>query len=109
MHAACGFYNSGLKLLHVSLLMVLVVSSGWKCPDTLWVETIFQASYPDDFDTVWKHIGTKGCYWIHEPEPNHYTTEYPGHTKMYEAVTQYCGFPAIEAGKLGLAPWQTKR
>jgi carbamoyltransferase len=35
-----------------------------------------------------------------------YLTEYPGHTKMYEAVTQYCGFPAIEAGKLmGLAPY----
>ena len=35
-----------------------------------------------------------------------YLTEYPGLTKMYEAVTQYCGFPAIEAGKLmGLAPY----
>ena len=35
-----------------------------------------------------------------------YLTEYPGQTKMYEAVTEYCGFPAIEAGKLmGLAPY----
>ena len=76
-------------------------------PDTLYeFETIFQASYPDDFDTVWKHIGTKAAIGFHQPEPNHFVTEYPGHTKMYEAVTQYCGFPAIEAGKLmGLAPY----
>ena len=38
-----------------------------------------------------------------------YVTEYPGHTKMYEAVTQYCGFPAIEAGKLMYCLHMVKR
>ena len=43
---------------------------------------------------------------MQEADDNIFITEYPGHTKMYEAVTQYCGFPAIEAGKLmGLAPY----
>ena len=108
MHAACGFYNSGFE----TAACVIADGAGSflrmeAVPDTLYeFETIFQASYPDDFDTVWKHIGTKAAIGFHEPEPNHYVTEYPGHTKMYEAVTQYCGFPAIEAGKLmGLAPY----
>ena len=76
-------------------------------PDTLYeFETIFHAEYPEEFESVWKHIGTKAAIGFHEPEPNTFITEYPGHTKMYEAVTQYCGFPAIEAGKLmGLAPY----
>ncbi len=26
-------------------------------------------------------------------------TEYPGIVKMYEAVTMYCGFSSIDAGK----------
>ena len=108
MHAACGFYNSGFE----TAACVIADGAGSflrmdAVPDTLYeFETIFQASYPDDFDTVWKHIGTKAAIGFHQPEPNHFVTEYPGHTKMYEAVTQYCGFPAIEAGKLmGLAPY----
>ena len=27
-------------------------------------ETIFDASYPGEFDTVFKHIGTKASYWL---------------------------------------------
>ena len=108
MHAACGFYNSGFE----SAACVIADGAGsflnmQEVPDTLYeFETIFHAEYPEEFESVWKHIGTKASIGFHEPEPNTFITEYPGHTKMYEAVTQYCGFPAIEAGKLmGLAPY----
>ena len=108
MHAACGFYNSGFE----TAACVIADGAGSflqseQVPDTMYeFETIFKASYQNDFDTVFKHIGTKSAIGFHEVENNVYITEYPGHTKMYEAVTQYCGFPAIEAGKLmGLAPY----
>jgi len=108
MHAACGFYNSGFE----SAACVIADGAGsflqmQEVPDTLYeFETIFHAEYPEEFEQVWKHVGTKAAIGFHEPEPNTFITEYPGHTKMYEAVTQYCGFPAIEAGKLmGLAPY----
>ena len=108
MHAACGFYNSGFE----SAACVIADGAGsflqvGEIQDTCYeFETIFQASYPGDFDTVFKHVGTKQAIGMTEADENIFITEYPGHTKMYEAVTQYCGFPAIEAGKLmGLAPY----
>lgn len=108
MHAACGFYNSGFE----TAACVIADGAGsflqiGDIQDTCYeFETIFNASYPGDFDTVYKHVGTKQSIGMSEPEDNIFVTEYPGHTKMYEAVTQYCGFPAIEAGKLmGLAPY----
>lgn len=108
MHAACGFYNSGFE----SAACVIADGAGsflqvGEIQETCYeFETIFKASYPGDFDTVFKHVGTKQAIGMSEPEDNIFVTEYPGHTKMYEAVTQYCGFPAIEAGKLmGLAPY----
>ena len=108
MHAACGFYNSGFE----TAACVIADGAGSflqfdGLQDTAYeFETIFKASYPKNFETVWKHLGTKSAIGLQQPEENFYVTEYPGHTKMYEAVTQYCGFPAIEAGKLmGLAPY----
>ena len=108
MHAACGFYNSGFE----SAACVIADGAGsflqiGEIQETCYeFETIFKAGYPGDFDTVFKHVGTKQAIGMQEPEENIFVTEYPGHTKMYEAVTQYCGFPAIEAGKLmGLAPY----
>jgi len=108
MHAACGFYNSGFE----SAACVIADGAGsflqvGEIQDTCYeFETIFKASYPGDFDTVFKHVGTKQAIGMQEADENIFITEYPGHTKMYEAVTQYCGFPAIEAGKLmGLAPY----
>ena len=108
MHAACGFYNSGFE----TAACVIADGAGsflqiGEIQDTCYeFETIFKAGYPGDFDTVFKHVGTKQAIGMQEPEENIFVTEYPGHTKMYEAVTQYCGFPAIEAGKaMGLAPY----
>lgn len=108
MHAACGFYNSGFETAAV------VIADGAGSflqfdglQETAYeFETIFKAGYPHNFETVYKHIGTKQAVGINEIGENVFLTENPGHTKMYEAVTQYCGFPAIEAGKtMGLAPY----
>jgi len=108
LHAACGFYNSGFK----SAACVIADGAGSflnvdNLNDVAYeFETIFKVSYPNNFETVYKHVGTKESIGLNEVEPNVFLTEYPGLTKMYEAVTQYCGFPAIEAGKLmGLAPY----
>ena len=108
MHAACGFYNSGFE----TAACVIADGAGSfiqfdGLQDIAYeFETIFKASYPKNFETVWKHLGTKSSIGLQQPEENFYVTEYPGLTKMYEAVTQYCGFPAIEAVKLmGLAPY----
>ena len=108
MHAACGFYNSGFE----TAACVIADGAGSflnmdGVNDTFYeFETIFKASYPQIFEIVYKHLGTKAAIGCHETQPGVFATEYPGHTKMYEAVTEYCGFPAIEAGKLmGLAPY----
>jgi len=108
LHAACGFYNSGFESAACliadgagSFLSVEGIND--VCYE---FETIFKVSYPSEFETVYKHVGTKEAIGCNETQENMYLTEYPGLTKMYEAVTQYCGFPAIEAGKLmGLAPY----
>ena len=108
MHAACGYYNSGFETAACviadgagSFLKVKEISDF-----SYEFETIFKVSKFNEFETVYKHIGTKESIGFNELEPNVYLTEYPGLTKMYEAVTQYCGFRPIEAGKLmGLAPY----
>lgn len=108
LHASCGFYNSGFE----SAACVIADGAGSYlsiegitevCYE---FETIFQVSKPSEFKTIYKHVGTKEAIGLNEPDPNMYITEYPGLTKMYEAVTEYCGWNSIEAGKtMGLAPY----
>lgn len=118
LHAACAFYRSGFE----SAAAVIVDGAGTFIPlyngqehFTGWeTETIFDCSYPDVFKTKYKHVGVRG------PSPgtivkatDESNTEYDltisdraGIVKVYEAVTQYCGFNAIEAGKtMGLFPY----
>ncbi len=108
MHAACGFYNSGFE----TAACVIADGAGSflqfeGVDDVVFeFESIFKASYPQNFEVVYKHLGTKAPIGCNEVKEGVFITEYPGHTKMYESVTEYCGFPAIEAGKLmGLAPY----
>lgn len=109
MHAACGFYNSGFET--AACVVVDGAGSFLKIDGVEDVcyefETIFRASYPGEFKQVYKHIGTgEKVGFYHDKKENVYLTESPGITKAYEAVTSYCGFSAIEAGKLmGLAPY----
>ena len=110
MHAACGFYNSGFE----TAACVIADGAGSflqyeNVDDVLFeFESIYKAGYGagEHFQKVFKHIGTKAPIGCNQVDEGIWITEYPGHTKMYEAVTEYCGFPAIEAGKLmGLAPY----
>lgn len=119
LHAACAFYRSGFE----TATAVVVDGAGTFIPVsagndqiTAWeVETIFECSYPANFLTKYKHLGTRGpnyCSKItvaeseHDNEYDLYVTDRAGIVKAYEAVTQYCGFNAIEAGKtMGLFPY----
>ena len=122
LHAACAFYRSGFE----DAVAVIVdgagtfielsyqgeALTGWE------VESVFDCAYPAAFTTLYKHIGIK------EPRPGEIIKNFPGDrydektthecrigdhagiVKVYEAVTEYCGFSAIEAGKtMGLFPY----
>ena len=124
LHAACAFYNSGFE----SAACLIVDGAGTFVPlgdsgETGWeLETIFSATYPSNFKTHYKHIGVRGPQPAHEklrvphshrgkPEDLHDVifTDHCGITKCYEAMTDYCGFSFIEAGKaMGLAPYGSK-
>lgn len=123
LHAACAFYRSGFE--EAAALIVdgagtfipLVINgeqvTGWE------TESIYDCSYPANFKTVYKHIGLRGpidgalvkdfdSTMYDEPGSTHETliTDRAGITKVYEAVTRYCGWSPIEAGKtMGLFPY----
>jgi carbamoyltransferase len=121
LHAACAFYNSGFD----TAACLIVDGAGTFIPlgdsgEIGWeLETIFSASYPANLSTKFKHIGVRGPrpsyakYQVpHEhrgkPEDLHDVvfSDHAGITKCYEAMTDYCGFSFIEAGKaMGLAPY----
>lgn len=123
LHAACAFYRSGFENATAvivdgagtfySLAINNEQTTGWE------TETVFSCSYPCDFQTVYKHIGVRGpTPGAHIKEMNSgfigeednsfelHLTDRAGITKVYEAVTEYCGFTSIEAGKtMGLFPY----
>jgi len=124
LHAACAFYRSGFD----EAVGVIVDGAGTfidlnigNQQTTVWeTESIFDCNYPDNFKTLYKHLGTNGPLtgsWMPEftsemyDEPKENThelflTENAGIVKAYEAVTEYCGFSFIEAGKtMGLFPY----
>ena len=123
VHAACAFYRSGFD----DAVAVVVdgagsAQSGQTAEGSvvLWeVESIFDCSYPDHLQTIYKHYGcrdpivtvinTNTDGGMVGEEDITFTSVVSGHagiTKVYEAVTQYCGFQAIEAGKtMGLFPY----
>ena len=71
-------------------------------------ETIFHAEKPLNLRTVYKHLGTDSAigYVRLDDDTGTFATEYPGIVKEYEAVTRYCGFMSIDAGKtMGLSPY----
>ena len=117
LHAACAFYRSGFD----NALAVIADGAGTFIPLStdqgpttgFEVETVYECNYPADFKPLFKHIGTRGPNRtsVVQGQENGYEYEClisdrAGVTKVYEAVTQYCGFPAIEAGKtMGLFPY----
>ena len=125
LHAALAFYRSGFE----KATAVVVDGAGTFIPLNFngemimgWeTETIFSCDYPGNFKTLWKHIGVQTPS-VHLVNPNFDSSMYnedgthtcvitdgAGITKVYEAVTEYCGFTSIEAGKtMGLFPYGKK-
>lgn len=123
LHAACAFYRSGFE----EAVAVIVDGAGTFIPlnaggETVvgWeTESVYECMYPSWFNTVYKHIGTRGpmpgvfaeefdSEMYNEPGRTHKAliTDRAGITKVYEAVTQFCGWSPIEAGKtMGLFPY----
>lgn len=123
LHAACAFYRSGFD----EAAALVVDGAGTFLHFTInnenvvlfEVESIFDCSYPHKFKTVYKHLGTKvplagsivsdfdsTLYDEQGYKHEALVTDRAGITKVYEAVTGYCGFQAIEAGKtMGLFPY----
>lgn len=122
LHAACAFYRSGFE----KAAALVVDGAGTFIPLEVSgeqvigfeIESIFDCSYPNDFKSVYKHVGLRGpavAYYnknmdsavLEEPGTCEVLiSDRAGITKVYEAVTQYCGFSSIEAGKtMGLFPY----
>ena len=122
LHAACGFYRSGFE----SAVSVIVDGAGAFIPmhiagqdEMTWeLESIFTCNYPNNFKTLYKHQGGRGPWPSiqikeftssrEEEEGTHelILDDSAGIVKAYEAVTQYCGWQPIEAGKtMGLFPY----
>ena len=123
MHASLAFYRSGFK----DAVAVIVDGAG-TCfpidadgqPKFMWeTETIYNCSYPNNIQTLYKTTGCRDWLPTMEMEaPDNdifgntqgtYTaslSDRAGIVKCYEAVTEYCGWSAIEAGKtMGLFPY----
>lgn len=122
LHAACAFYRSGFE----SAVSLVVDGAGTFIPmqigrnqEMTWeLESIFSCEYPALFKTLYKHQSGRGPWAsVRIPEMPSDTEgedgthelvldDSAGITKAYEAVTQYCGWPPIEAGKtMGLFPY----
>ncbi len=122
MHAACAFYRSGFE----SATALVVDGAGTYIPmelngekDITWeLESIFNCSYPATFKTLYKHQAGRGPWtsgkidnFSSERENEKGEHEFiiddsAGIVKAYEAVTRYCGWNPIEAGKtMGLFPY----
>lgn len=121
LHAACAFYRSGFD----TATAVIVDGAGTFIPMNLqneefmtWeLESIFSCEYPCNLKTVYKHQGSRGPHigarmTINSDREGEEGThqlvidDTGGIVKAYEAVTQYCGWAPIEAGKtMGLAPY----
>ena len=123
LHAACAFYRSGFE----SAVAVVVdgagtfvpMNIGSQEPEMTWeLESLFTCDYPSEFKTIYKHMAGRGPWGsAHIPEMSSegegeegthelFLDESAGIVKAYEAVTQYCGWAPIEAGKtMGLFPY----
>jgi carbamoyltransferase len=117
LHAACAFYRSGFETATAVIVdgagTFIPLSTGQETMTGWETESIFDCSYPNNIKTVYKHVGTRGpnpgaiLPATDDVEPyESVISDRAGIVKVYEAVTQYCGFSAIEAGKtMGLFPY----
>lgn len=112
-HAACAFYNSGFE--DAAAIIIDGAGSGFDIPDapqlkheTWEVESIWSFAYPAEITKHQVNYGTNLTDSFSLIDDNTFVEVSDAHgiTKTYEAVTQYLGFHAIEAGKtMGIAPY----
>ena len=133
LHAAAAFYRSGFDTATAVIIdgagtflpmeTSLFSVHGMPTHDmTFETESIIECAYPAVFKNVIKHSGIRSPMnsavadldgpvnrYVDDREVEPYTqilTDRAGIVKCYEAITQYCGFQEIEAGKtMGLAPY----
>jgi len=122
LHASAAFYRSGFETatgVVIDGAGTFITLNGPTGESMFWeTESIFECSYPANFKTIYKHLGTRGptqsaiikdmSSSLYGEDGVHecYITERAGITKVYEAVTEYCGWSSIEAGKtMGLFPY----
>jgi len=122
MHAGLAFYRSGFD----EAVAVVIDGAGTffnmiiNDEDTIAFETesIYKCNYPATIKTLHKTIGARtalpGSFikdwdsgsWENNAKFDLLFNDRAGIVKVYEAVTEYCGFSAIEAGKtMGLFPY----
>ena len=111
-HAALAFYRSGFE--KASAIIVDGAGTFVERPDgqTMFeVESIYDCAYPATFTEIYKHFGGNGPWRTEHYNADGSATEVmindkAGIVKAYEAVTRFCGFDSIEAGKtMGLFPY----
>jgi carbamoyltransferase len=121
MHAACAFYRSGFDRATAVIIdgagSVVFKTNKDKTETAYWeVETMLDCSYPDTFNTLYKHRASNDPHLTvfhenfqsNEDEESYQLFHATGTSivKAYEAATVYCGFAEIEAGKtMGLFPY----
>lgn len=109
-HAAAAFYNSGFD----TAAAVIVDGAGSVHRESVGdtgitvagfeTETIYQCSYPHEFNAVYKRYSDGGSVYYDNGIQEFDNTVTI--TKAYEAVSQYLGFGFIEAGKtMGLSSY----
>jgi len=129
LHAACAFYRSGFD----SAVAVIVDGAGSVMPvkktdhngaevapvPGYETESIYSCEYPNTITTLYKHVACReACLTTNElqhgnafmdPEGTEFEcviSDTAGIVKTYEAVTYFCGWHFIEAGKtMGLFPY----
>jgi carbamoyltransferase len=125
MHAAAAFYRSGFE----DAVAVIIDGAGtffnMRINDdhlTAWeTESIYLCEYPASIKTLHKTLGTRNMVvaaylknweagdWEPGASYDILLSDRAGIVKAYEAVTEYCGFSSIEAGKtMGLFPYGKK-
>ena len=122
LHAAVAFYRSpfdeAVALIADGAGSVIPISNPHGGGLAIWeYESITNCEYPAAFKTLYKHLGCRdplvgvmtkldGEVFGEEGQFDAMITDRGGLTKAYEAVTQYCGWQPIEAGKtMGLFPY----
>ena len=112
-HAASAFYGSGFD--SAAALIVDGCGTSRKFPNSdkipeeqkynyFETESIYKCEWPDKIEEVWKRYGENGGPRIVTSDTD--ADSAVTLTKSYEAVSEWLGFGAIEAGKtMGLAPY----